>query len=70
MAKRSSDPRVAYPNSKFRYGTGPSASCEYCNPFAPRGGGVSIRGKFVSSRNPRCKASVVAMWLNVVLTPG
>ena len=32
--------------------------------------GVSIRGKFVLSRNPGYKTSGVAMWLNVVLTPG
>ena len=30
--------------------------------------GVSIRGKFVLSRNPGFKTRGVAMWLNVVLT--
>ena len=32
--------------------------------------GVSIRGKFVLSRNPEYKTSGVDMWLNIVLTPG
>ena len=32
--------------------------------------GFSIRGKFVLSKNPGYKATRVAMWLNVVLTPG
>ena len=32
--------------------------------------GVSIRGKFVLSRNPEYKTTGVDMWLNVVLTPG
>ena len=32
--------------------------------------GVSIRGKFVLSRNLGYKTSGVALWLNVVLTPG
>ena len=32
--------------------------------------GVSIRGKFVLSRNPGYKTRGFAMWLNVVLTPG
>ena len=31
---------------------------------------VSIRGKFVLSRNPGYKTRAVAMCLNVVLTPG
>ena len=39
-------------------------SCGY------RARGVSIRGKFVVSRNPGYKTRVVAMWLNVGLTPG
>ena len=39
-------------------------SCGY------RARGVSIRGKFVLSRNPGNKTRDVAMWLNVVLTPG
>ena len=39
-------------------------SCGY------RACGVSIRGKFVLSRNPGYKTRGVAMWLNVVLTPG
>ena len=41
-------------------------SCEY------RALGVSIRGKFVLSRNPEYKmgGGGVAMWLNVVLNPG
>ena len=32
--------------------------------------GVSIRGKFVLSKNSKYKTSGVDMWLNVVLTPG
>ena len=39
-------------------------SCGY------RARGVSIQGKFVSLRNPQYKTRGVAMWLNVVLTPG
>ena len=41
-------------------GMGP---CGYCRR-------VSIRGKFVLSRNPGYKTRGVAMWLNIVLTPG
>ena len=40
------------------------SSCGY------RARGVSVRGKFVLSRNPGYKTSGVDMWLNVVLTPG
>ena len=49
-------------------GTGP---CGYCRRvlWVPACG-VSIRGKFVLSRNPGYKTRGVAMWLNVVLTPG
>ena len=39
-------------------------SCGY------RARGVSIRGKFVLSRNPGVQDEGVAMWLNLVLTPG
>ena len=39
-------------------------SCGY------RARGVCIRGKFDLSRNPGYKSRGVAMWLNVVLTPG
>ena len=39
-------------------------SCGY------RARGVSIRGKFDLSRNLGYKTRGVAMWLNVVLTPG
>ena len=38
--------------------------------LAYRARGVSIRGKFVLSRNPGYKTRVSAMWLNVFLTPG
>ena len=31
---------------------------------------VSIRGKFVLSTNPGYTSRGVAMWLNIVLTPG
>ena len=31
---------------------------------------VSVRGKFVLSKSPGHKTRGVAMWLNVVLTPG
>ena len=45
VAKRSSDPRVAYPGQNS--GTRPSASCGYCYPLCPTG--VGIRGNFVLS---------------------
>ena len=38
IAKRSSDPRVAYPEVKIQ-GTGPSASCWHFCPLCPAGGG-------------------------------
>ena len=59
MAKRSSDPRVAYPEVKVQVRDLVPVLC-IVPPFAPRAGG-SIRGKFVLSS---------AIWLNVVLTPG
>ena len=40
------------------------SSCGY------RTRGVSVRGKFVLSRNSGYNTRGVAMWLNVVLTPG
>ena len=39
-------------------------SCGY------RARGVSIRGKFVLSKKPEVQDEGVAIWLNVVLTPG
>ena len=66
MAKHSSDPRVAYPEvnvlvRELVRGVGILPPLLH--------GEVSIWGNFVSSRNPGCKTSEVAMWLNVVLTP-
>ena len=49
-------------------GTGPNGIVEgYCG---YRARGVSIREKIVLLRNLGCKTRGVAMWLNVVLTPG
>ena len=112
VAKRSSDPRVAYTEAKvpvvgivasfvpresvlrensFYRAPGGKWAQETCAGYATREPGkvqgqdrvgivesscgyrapwVSIRGKFVLSRNPGYKTSGVAMWLNVVLTPG
>ena len=49
-------------------GTGPCGDCRMSCVYLARG--VSIRGKFVLSRNPEYKTRGVDMWLNVVLTPG
>ena len=49
-------------------GTGPFGDCRKLL-WLP-GPRVSVRGKFVLSRNPGYKTRGVAMWLNVVLTPG
>ena len=74
MAKRRSDPRVAYLEVKVQLresqqssGTGPCGNCRRSCGYRARG--VSNRGRFVLSRNPGYKTRGVAMWLNVVLTP-
>ena len=49
MAKRSSDPRVAYPEVKVQV-RDLVRVVDVAAPFAPRG--ANIQGKFVLSRNP------------------
>ena len=57
VAKRSSDPPDSLSRSQCS-GTGPSASCGYCLPLAPRG--FSIRRKLVLSIR-QAKSSIPAL---------
>ena len=58
----------SWPTWKSSSRTGPSASCGYCCPRCPVGDQFS--GKFRFIEKPEVHDEGVALWLNVVLTPG